>query len=330
MTTPEGAPLAPLAPPAIAGPDNVAVFTLNPPGLQPGTFCRLFDQNNGRASAVYPVEPPFPIVYTASGNAGPGSGGTPVTQFGALLDQLGITQVLVGDVPAASFNVFPNRVEYVTPPNVPVEADGVVEHALHVAVRFVYDDGQSLAPAFLEAQPFAYLDPILAPNFDCRKGNVNGGVGPIADVLFVNGSAGIGAERRVYVAPSDAFALSTVRPPSKPSGTSKTCIYVWAGEGSAATVSAQPFGLGMTCRATPLNVGAPGQPKKIANSIGFPGQLGAEDWPGPPTAPAPTTLLSLGSGIGRTGVFLFQGFIVDTAAPNGQAAVTNAVIVVSE
>ena len=329
-TDANGTPLGLLAPPAFAGPEGEAVFNVNPPGFQPGTFARLRDAANGRWSAVYPVIPPQPVIYPAIGNVGPGVGGTEVVQMGAHLDQLGILNVLVGGQPAASFEVLPNRVTYVTPPNVPVPGDGITDHGLHVDVRLVYDDGTSLLPATLEAQPFAYLDPILLPEYDCRKGNVNAGAGPIADVLFVNGSAGIGAARRVYVASSDPFALSIVRPPSKPSGTSKCCVYAWAGEGSGATVMAQPSGLGMMCRATPLNAGAPGQPKKIANSIGFPAQLGAEDWPGPPTAPAPATLLSLGAGLGRTGTFLFQGFIIDSAAPNGQAAVTNAVVVVSE
>ncbi len=330
QTDPAGNPLGPYAPPTLVGPDNVAVFNLNPPGFLPGTFTRIFDLNNGLASAVYQILPPAPVVYTAQNNVGPGSGGTIVTQFGENLDLLGITGVLVGGIPAPILALDPLGVTYMTPPNPPVPADGISDHGLVLHVQMVMGGGARFGGAFFDAQPFAYLDPILEPQYECRKGNVNAAAGPVANVLFINGSPGIGNARRVFVTPTDPIAFTVARPPSKTSGTSRCCIYVWAGEGGPGTVSAQPFGLGSTCRATPLNRGVPGQPKRIANSIGFPAQLGAEDWPGPPTSPAPTTLLNLGAGLGRTGRFLFQGFIIDTAAPNGQAATTNAVILVSE
>jgi len=71
------------------------------------------------------------------------------------------------------------------------------------------------------------------------------------------------------------------------------------------------------------------QPIKIANNIGKPA-LGVENWPESPTVPAPCVLLNRPSGIGKTVTFYLQGFIVDSAAPNGKAAVTNGIEVISQ
>jgi hypothetical protein len=70
-----------------------------------------------------------------------------------------------------------------------------------------------------------------------------------------------------------------------------------------------PRGLGTTGMRTPLPPVSGPQPIRVANNTGH-NQLGAENWPGPTTHPAPYTLLNLrpgalGARIGRR--FYFQG-----------------------
>jgi len=72
------------------------------------------------------------------------------------------------------------------------------------------------------------------------------------------------------------------------------------------------------------------QPRRRANNLGYPAILGTELWPGPPTQMAPYTLLNLPGGVGKTGTFFFQGVMRDSNAPNGQAGVTNGIVVVSQ
>jgi len=168
----------------------------------------------------------------------------------------------------------------------------------------------------------------LPPELSCRRGNIDAATGYPANVLLVNGSPGTGDERRVSVDPNDPFTLFLDAPPSNPGGPACYVVYAWAGSPSTATVRELPFSLGTTCMPTPLSVGLP-QPRRIANTIGFPGLLGADNWPGPPTGKAPVFLLSLPSGVGRTVTFFLQGIEVDTNAPQGQAGVTNGVEVVS-
>jgi len=163
----------------------------------------------------------------------------------------------------------------------------------------------------------------------CGLGNVDASKAPVSDVLLVNGSSWAQSGRVLTVSPAQSFTIEMLEPPSTPGGPSGLALYGWAASPSA-TPYDQPSWLGRTCLPTPLNLGVLPQPFKIANSIGKPGRLGEEDWPGPPTSPAPCTLLDLPAGLGHTGTFYLQGFIVDSAAPNGLAAVTNGIQVISQ
>ncbi|MBI3847875.1 MAG: YncE family protein [Planctomycetes bacterium] len=167
-------------------------------------------------------------------------------------------------------------------------------------------------------------DPNSTP-LTCRKGNVNGGVGPITDVLFVNGSPGPDPDRKITVTPATPFNLTIQRAPS---GGSRYALYAWIGDPRPNQARQLPLGIGISCMPTPLNPGAP-QPRKIANNTGAPA-LGVENWPGPPTHAAPYTLLNLPGGLGRLGTFFVEGLMVDSNAPNGRAAVTNGIVVVSQ
>jgi hypothetical protein len=172
---------------------------------------------------------------------------------------------------------------------------------------------------------YAYGISRPAPEECCKQGNVNGGAGAITDTVFINGGVGDDS-RTVSVTPSTPFNLSVVKPPAGGSG--RFALYVWVGAPNSGTIRTLPQGVGSICRATPLNPG-PGQPVRIVNNVGRP-QLGTENWPGPPTHPAPTTLLNLPGGLAHTGTFFFQGIILDPGSPSGVAGVTNGTVVVSQ
>jgi hypothetical protein len=169
-------------------------------------------------------------------------------------------------------------------------------------------------------------DPASTPDIGCRKGNINRGVGPAVNVVFVNGSAGSGDQRIVNVTPTTPFTLSIV---AAPSGGKKYALYAWAGAPTPTSWRTAPNGIGVTCMPTPMNPGA-SQPRRRANNLGYPALLGTELWPGPPTQMAPYTLLDLPGGVGKTGTFFLQGVMRDANAPNGQAGVTNGIVVVSQ
>ncbi len=157
-------------------------------------------------------------------------------------------------------------------------------------------------------------------------GNVNGMTGPVTDVLFVNGGIGTGADRRVVVGTSDGILVTMEAPPSRPGGPSAYWLGAWLGEPGPTTVKTLPFLIGQSSMPTPLSSGCTPQPVKIANNIGFPEFLGAEDWPGPPTQPAPRVVLFI-PGVGREVTLFLQGFILDSASPQGQIAVTNGIVI---
>ena len=159
----------------------------------------------------------------------------------------------------------------------------------------------------------------------CRSGNINTGVGPQIDVLYVNGTPGFFPERYVTVTPTTPFTLDIQ---ATPSGGTHYAMYVWGGLPDDSTLRTLPSGLGRSCMATPLSAG-PRHPARIANNIGMASRLGIENWPGPRTLPAPYRLLDLPGGLGRTGTFFFEGLMLDPGASNGIAGVTNGIVVIS-
>ena len=322
----DGLPVSPLTSVATLGPDNeVTLAVTDPNGLVRGETVMVLDLSNGTSSNDRPVEAAGPAVNRAFGNRSPGIGGQIVFQRGDLLDTLGIQDVLVGGNSAISFVVDATGVTYTTPPNTPVPGDGITDESRIVAVGLVYQNGGN--PAVLPAQPLAYFDPILTDDYECRKGNVGAASGIVSNVLFANGFAGNGSSRFLLASPTEPFVLDIAAPPSLPGGPSKYAMYAWIGEPASSKVVSLPRSTGIICRHTPLD-GPPGLPKRIANNLGKP-QLGTEQWPGPPTLPAPYVLLDIPNGLGLVGTFTFQGIILDDDAPNGLAAVTNALVVES-
>ncbi len=158
----------------------------------------------------------------------------------------------------------------------------------------------------------------------CRFGNhFNDGPAPM-DSLTVNSMRG-NADRVLHVASSDAFNLDI----SIGSPIDHTyAVYAWLDPPTVTTVRRLPRRAGTTCMPTPASSGGP-QPFRIANTTGHQ-ILGGENWPGPPTRPAPYRLLSLPQGLMRQGTFFLQGIVKDRDAGSPLAQVTNGIVVVSE
>ena len=161
----------------------------------------------------------------------------------------------------------------------------------------------------------------------CRRGNVGARVGIPADVLFVNGFAGFGAERLVVVGRDTPLEIRLSAPPSKPGGPSRFALYAW--NAAPTEVVPLPDNLRTACMPMPLAAYRflP-RPKVIWNNV-----TGSEATLGDPTfpsKPAPTTVRSMRRGTRVPTTFFLQGIIRDEWARNGRAAITNGVLVVTQ
>ncbi len=163
---------------------------------------------------------------------------------------------------------------------------------------------------------------------DARAGNVNFAAGEVADILFVNGSAGSGRERRVAASTRAPLVIDVLAPPSTPFGPAPMAVWFWEGSPRPGTAHALPRRLGYAAMPTPIDPFRSPQPRLVANSLGFPARLGREKWPGPPTLAAPTRLLGGRPILPRRGTYYVQGIIRDPAGYNGSGAVTNGVEIV--
>jgi len=198
------------------------------------------------------------------------------------------------------------------------------------AEDFDFDGDPDLAVVHGNSVTLSILRNSFTEFLECRKGTVNRGAGPAADVLFVNGSPGIGDDRIVLMVAGDPLEVSMGLPPSM-NDQAKFALYFYLGEPTVSATELAPFGLGVTCRTTPLNSG-PGYPaglrwKKIANNIGKFALLGE---PNLPSEPAPSVVVDIPSFDHPDLSIFVQGIIADKAARNGKAAVTNGVILRSQ
>jgi hypothetical protein len=157
---------------------------------------------------------------------------------------------------------------------------------------------------------------------DARRGGVNAGAGAVVDVLFVNGSAGLGPERRIVVARGEPITVSMAAPPSDPDGPAVFALYKWLVPPTGATVEDLPLGIGRSCLAPPLVPFGFPQPKHVWNNAGRFRKLGE---PTHASVAAPSVVLSLPDGLDRSVTWLLQGLIRDRQARNGKGAVTNAI-----
>jgi len=189
-----------------------------------------------------------------------------------------------------------------------ISADAHYVTFTSAASNLVPDDTNGVQDVFVIELPFA-----------CDAGNVNGGRGFVADVLFVNDSTG-GMDRTVRLLSFEPLSIFVSTPPSA-TGRSPFVLYAWptVPDPNAARITL-PFGLGVTCLPTPLTGGTP-QPLVIWNNTSS-SSAGA---PTRPSSPAPSSVLRLPRGLRHPARAFVQGFIRDAGAPNERAAVTNGV-----
>ncbi len=162
---------------------------------------------------------------------------------------------------------------------------------------------------------------------NARIGNVNTGDGTPVDVLLVNGSPGLGADRRVTVGRTTPLQISINAPPSLPSA--NFAAYAYVGDASPGSTRNLPSGLGTF--AMPFQITGEAIPPLLApleiwNTIGFLGALGT---PTRAASAAPTMLIDLPGGTQRELTIYIQALIRDDNSPQGRFAVTNGVLIVS-
>jgi hypothetical protein len=158
----------------------------------------------------------------------------------------------------------------------------------------------------------------------CRRGNVNAAAGPVADVLFGNGTSGNGDEREVRLSPTDPFQLTIDSPPARAGRRTRYVIYGSLSCPGSFQVEALPFGLGRICIDSPLTGGTSDM---IFNTVGRVNIVGEATMV---TQRAPAVLVDAPGGLLVPGVHFFQGVILDPGSIEGRAAVTNAIKVIVE
>ena len=190
----------------------------------------------------------------------------------------------------------------------------------HVAIGAPYHASGSEGRTYLYNPPTVELSPQRA----CRAGNVNAATGTPVDVLFVNDSAGVGPARELVVQSTEPIRVRMAEPPSNPGGPAPFALYVHGGAPSGSSVRVLPRSLGSFCNPTPLTDAAPANLLKMTNNIGHTPRLGKSDFQ---SQPAPSMVASQPGGVGRAVEVFLQGLILDEQSLQGQAAVTNGVLV---
>ncbi len=157
-----------------------------------------------------------------------------------------------------------------------------------------------------------------------RRGTVNAGLGSITDVLFLNGSQGIGAERIVEYIVTDRFELRMIRPHAvNAPAIAPFAVYAWPGEQTHDTALSLPRGIGFSSMPMPLTGGAP-QPIVIWNNARRLPSLGL---PTHASSGAPEVFFGRPNGLARPATFFIQGIVFDPgSAAEVPASVTNGIL----
>ncbi len=160
---------------------------------------------------------------------------------------------------------------------------------------------------------------------DCRDGNVNSGVGEIADVLFVNGSAG-DQDHNVSLAVGAPLTLSLAAAPAGPIPTAYV-VYAWFSSASnPRNISVGGTVVGCAIDPTPFHPGELPQPFRCLRGSAVPPAAcsGVVTLPSPASAP---WSLSRPQGIGQPLTIQLQAVLRDAGASNAsQTSVSNAIV----
>ncbi len=164
----------------------------------------------------------------------------------------------------------------------------------------------------------------------CNQGNTNWGADDIQDVLFLNGTAGSGADRRVLAGVGTRIWLAMVKPPA--GGNGKYVVHANDRTADFNTLSILPKAIGTSCFEFILQLGA--TPLAVWNTVGKEDKIGTNEYFGtplddPPTASAVFFKLTQGDPVNLPvgTVLTFQGVLIDPAtASAGGASLTNAIV----
>ncbi len=244
-----------------------------------------------------------------------------------------VSTVSLGATPRSSALAIPDGIYYTTLTDgnlVAIDAAGPASAVLETVPLSAGPSDLAFAHAahtVVIAQPIPDgIDVVrMLDEFDCRRGNLDATSGFTADVVTVSGSVGAPIDRTVTLGPGDAFSIDVAAPPSRPGGPSKFALYAWLGSPDTDSVRVLPFDLGSSCMVMPpssVPERPQDDPRRIWNNIGNTNVLGN---PNLPSSPAPTLLINKPNGLGRTIEAFLQGLMLDSAAPQGQAGVTNGV-----
>jgi len=153
----------------------------------------------------------------------------------------------------------------------------------------------------------------------CATGNVNERLGPIEDVLRVNGNPGAPGTRTVRVGLRQSITVSLSRPSAGPQSPGYA-TWIWTRD---AVADEEIPGVGCTANPTPLGAGLSPQPLKCLEGGLGPAYCGSlPRLSSPPRAP---WSLTRARGMARPITLTIQGVIQDNSAESG-SSVTNAVV----
>lgn len=164
--------------------------------------------------------------------------------------------------------------------------------------------------------------------YAAKRGTVNAGLGPVTDILFINGSQG-GSTRTVEVEAGQPI-WGVILPP--PGGSNlRYVVQANYGRPSLTTLQTLPSGIGLAC--FPMLGGTPGA---VWNNIGFEHLVGVSQTFGSPIPDpglAPTIFFYQGTGdsvnLPSGTTLTFQALVHDfgSASPTQNGSVSNAVVV---
>lgn len=170
----------------------------------------------------------------------------------------------------------------------------------------------------------------------CVAGNVNGGVGPPRNVLFVNDSAGVGSQRTLRVSRNAPLEIRMEAPPSLRRGsyaaTATSPFVLYSSSSSLERGEVRPLSISSSplCFPSPITEMNPSNIMAIWNNLGDEGTFGMAT---EASSPAPSVLVrthdvNVPGLVGSPMQVILQGLIRDRNAPSGDLAVTNAVLLI--
>jgi hypothetical protein len=169
-------------------------------------------------------------------------------------------------------------------------------------------------------------------NGGCALGTTNMAMKYYVDTLFVNGSSGTDAQRRVVLRTDDPITITMSTPPSVGDGEGYFALYGYIGLPDESTTRVVPFNMGLACMSMPITTRGV-KPTGYWNNTTLMGESGHRLDVSPknprPSTPAPSIVERRPGGVGQVVVGFLQGLIFDpNSAGDELGSVTNGIEVV--